>query len=135
MSHSLLLMDTIKSSFKISGWDEDRTSQDTPRVTPAHVSFVLTELDGQVKAEYLMTYLPSGDATFIFTDAVSVLNLHGKKGSFITQGKGSFDSKSHSVQGSFEIVKGTGTGDLSQVQGTGSFGSSPKSEYTFSLSV
>lgn len=39
-------MDAITSSFKIPGWDEDRTSQDTPRVTPAHVSFVLPELNG-----------------------------------------------------------------------------------------
>lgn len=82
-----------------------------------------------------MTYLPSGDATFVFTDAVSLLNLRGMNGSFITQGKGSFDSKSHSVQGSFQVVKETGTGDLSGIQGTGSFGSSLKSEYKFSLSL
>ncbi|MCJ1242524.1 hypothetical protein MMC14_010532, partial [Varicellaria rhodocarpa] len=124
-------MATVITPFNVAGWDEDRTKQDTPRVTPAHVKFVLPDLDGTVEAEYLMTYLPGGNATFIFTDYIAVRKLHGKQGSFITQGKGSFDSKTHSVSGTFEIVHGTGTEGLTSISGTGSFGTSPKSEYKF----
>lgn len=103
-------------------------------MTPAHVTFELPEVAGTVAAEYLMTYLPGGNASFIFTDFVKVDKLDGKQGSFITQGSGSFESKSHSVSGRFTVVSGTGTGDFSGVEGTGKFGSSPKSEYTFELS-
>lgn len=103
-------------------------------MTPAHVVFDLPDVAGKVKAEYLMTYLPGGDASFIFTDFVKLEKLDGKQGSFVTQGSGSFESKSHSVSGSFTVVSGTGTGDFSGVEGTGKFGSSPKSQYTFELS-
>ena len=58
---------------------------------------------GIVKAEYLMTHLPSGDANFIFTDFVKVEKLHGKTGSFITQGKGEFEAKSHSVSEALQL--------------------------------
>ena len=103
-------------------------------MAPAHVNFDLPDVAGKVAAEYLMTYLPGGDASFIFTDHVKVDRLNGKQGSFITQGNGRFESKSHSVSGCFTIVSGTGTGDFSGVEGTGKFGSSPKSQYTFELS-
>lgn len=116
-------------------WDEDRKNQDTPRVTPAHVVFELPDLVGKVEAEYLMTYRPGGDASFIFTDFVKVEKLRGNKGSFITQGRGEFESESHSVSGTFTVVSGTGTGDFTGVEGTGKFGTSPRSEYIFELSI
>ena len=71
--------------------------------------FDLPELNGKVNAECLMTYLPGGDASFVFTDFVRIEELYGKKGS-VTQGKGEFESRSHSVSGSFTVVSGTGTG-------------------------
>ena len=128
-------MGEVTTPFKVTGWEEDRTSQDTPRVTPAHVTFALPELGGAVKAEYLMTYVPGGDAHFIFTDVVEVDRLQGKQGSFITQGTGIFHSKTHSVSGAFEVVSGTGTGGFEGVHGNGSFKTCPESEYKFSLSV
>ena len=125
---------SVTTPFSSLHWDEDRTSTNSPRVTPAHVLFDLPDLAGIVEAEYLMTYLPSGDASFIFTDFVKVEKLHGRKGSFITQGKGEFEAKSHSVSGSFTVVSGTGAGDFTGVEGTGKFGTSPKSENVFELS-
>ena len=65
---------------------------------------------------------------------MKVEKLHGKKGSCVTQGKGEFVSKLHSVSGSFTIVSATGTGEFTGVEGTGKFGTSPKSEYTFEMS-
>lgn len=116
-------------------WDEDRSSQTLPRVTPAHVSFGLPGLDGSVKAEYLMTYLPEGNASFIFTDTIVAKDILGKSGSFITQGKGTFDAKTYSVEGKFDVIEGTGTDELSKIKGNGSFRSSPVSEYVFDLTV
>ena len=128
-------MELHTTSFNILAWDEDRTSQKTPRVTPAHVTFALPEMEGEVKAEYLMTYLPNGDAQFIFTDTVTAKNLNGKSGSFITQGKGTFKAASHSVEGFFTVVDGTGTSALASVSGEGKFASSPNSVYEFRLAA
>ena len=73
-----------------------------------------------------MTYVPNGNAEFIFTETVEAKDFQGKMGSFVTQGKGSFDSSSHSVVGSFEIVKGSGTAGLENASGRGSFGPAEK---------
>ncbi|MCJ1483141.1 hypothetical protein MMC06_003307 [Schaereria dolodes] len=112
----------------ISKWDEDRSNQSTPRVTPAHVSFKLTELDGSIESDYLMTYLEGGHANFIFTETVTAANFDGKKGSFIAQGNGKFDASNYTVMGNFTIVEGTGTGDLKNAQGSGEFASAPTKE-------
>ena len=126
-------MATITTSFNIVAWQEDRSDQTTPRVTPAHVAFALPEVQGDVKAEYLMTYLPTGDAKFVFTDFVTVKNLNGKRGTFITQGKGTFSARTHSVEGSFILVNGAGTENFEHVGGEGRFTSAPKTQYEFTL--
>ena len=124
-----------KSSFTISSWQEDRTNQATPRVTPAHVTFTLPEVGGKITAEYLMTYLPGGNAKFIFTDTIIVENLEGKQGSFVTQGQGNFNASTHSVEATFEIVHGSGTNLLQNIKGKGSMQSAPSSLYAFEVTV
>ena len=112
----------------VEKWDEDRTNQTTPRVTPAHIAYTIAELAGVIESEYLMTYTDGGNASFIFTDTVKVGAFAGKKGSFITQGTGSFDKSSFTVTGSFDIVHCTGTDELQGVKGRGSFKSAPTKE-------
>ncbi|MCJ1253773.1 hypothetical protein MMC24_001586 [Lignoscripta atroalba] len=119
-------MPEITDYLTISRWDEDRTNQSTPRVTPAHVSFQLTAIDGSIESDYLMTYVEGGNASFIFTETVSAKNFAGKKGSFIAQGKGTYDASTHAVKGTFTIVEGTGTGELQDVKGTGAIDSAAK---------
>lgn len=100
-------------------WDEDRSITTTPRVTLAHVSFSAPDIDGTIQTEYLMTYLPNGNAEFIFTDTVEAKNFGGHQGSFIAQGKGTFDGKALMVKATFDIVEGSGTGALEQIKGKG----------------
>lgn len=100
-------------------WDEDRSITTTPRVTPAHVSFSAPDIDATIQTEYLMTYLPNGNAEFVFTDTVEAKNFHGHSGSFITQGKGSFDGQTFVVKATFDIVEGSGTGGLENIKGKG----------------
>ncbi len=50
----------------------------------------------------------------------------GKEGSFITQGNGTFDSSTYVVEGTFQIVDGSGTGELREIGGKGSFGPAEK---------
>jgi hypothetical protein len=114
-------MPTVTTLVSHTKWDEDRSITTTPRVTPAHVSFSAPDIDGTIQTEYLMTYLPDGNATFIFTETVDAKKFHGKEGSFVTQGKGFFDGKAFSVTATFDIVEGTGTGGLEGVKGKGKY--------------
>lgn len=119
----------------VSSWDEDRSNITTPRVVPANVSFQIkpdpdsqstspdTTAAGNATTAYLMTYLPDGNASYIFTETVTLEDLGGKKGgSFITQGKGTFDFTAGVATGTFEVIAGTGTAGLQGITGTGSFG-------------
>ena len=55
----------------------------TPRATPAHVSFKAPDIDATIPTECLMTYLPDGNAEFIFTETIETKNFYRKAGSFI----------------------------------------------------
>ncbi|KIN08937.1 hypothetical protein OIDMADRAFT_175608 [Oidiodendron maius Zn] len=112
-------MTTVTVLVSHTKWDEDRSVTTTPRVTPAHVSFTAPDIDATIQTEYLMTYLPNGNAEFIFTDVVEAKNFSGHQGSFIAQGKGTFDGKAFTVGGSFDIVEGSGTCGLEHIKGKG----------------
>lgn len=143
--------EVFTSPAKVLSWDEDRspTTQSTlPRLTPAAVKMNLSELNAEITSSYQMLYLPAGgdrakdgSAVFIFTDLVESQDFHGKAGSFMTQGKGTFDAVKFRVQGSFEIVPGSGKGELGEKfmnGGSGSFESDEKDpgqiNYKFVLS-
>ena len=112
-------MSTITALVSHTKWDEDRSITTTPRVTPAHVTFSAPDIDATIQTEYLMTYLPNGNAEFIFTETVEAKNFKGHQGSFITQGKGTFDGKAFTVKAAFDIVEGSGTGGLERITGKG----------------
>ena len=127
---------TIVAIASVTNWEEDRSLTNTPRITPAHVAFTAPDISATMVTEYLMTYLPDGNASFIFTERVEAKDFGGKEGSFITQGKGKFDASSYSVTGNFEVVKGTGTGGLEGIEGKGSFGpAEKKTELKYEFSV
>jgi hypothetical protein len=112
-------MPSVTALVSHTKWDEDRSIDTTPRVTPAHVSFSAPDIDATIQTEYLMTYLPNGNAEFIFTDIIETKNFQGHQGSFITQGKGTFDGKAFTVKATFDIVGGSGTGALERITGKG----------------
>ena len=133
-----------------TSWNEDRSQTVTPRVTPAEVVLAFSPLantsSGEEKASqtdattatsYQMTYLPGGNASFIFTETITAKDFLGKQGSFITQGKGTFEAKTYVVKGEFTVVDDTGTAGLEGIKGSGSFGppeeGSTKLKYDFDL--
>ena len=141
---------TISSSAQLLLWDEDRsesTQSTLPRLTPATVKMSLPDLKGTVTSSYQMVYLPAGlgrekdgNAVFIFTDLVEAEDFAGKQGSFMTQGKGTFDAAKYEVSGHFEVVPGSGKGELGELfneGGSGKFGSDPKDparvQYEFTI--
>jgi len=113
-----------------TSWNEDRTQIALPRVTPADIALALSssssKLDAAITSSYLMTYLPSNNASFVFTETIKAKDFLGKEGSFITQGNGTFNSRTYVVEGTFQIVDGSGTGELGEIVGKGSFGPAEK---------
>lgn len=133
-----------------TSWNEDRSQTATPRVTTADVILAFSPLakdpagdekasqtDATTATSYQLTYLPGGNASFVFTETITAKDFLGKQGSFITQGKGTFEAKTYVVKGEFTVVDGTGTAGLEGVKGTGSFGpleeGSTKLKYDFDL--
>lgn len=127
------------SAAKVPSWVEDRIVNTTPHVTPASVKLSLLDIPGQITNEFHLAYTPGDDASFVFTDVVEVENFLGRRGSFITQGKGTYAADTHTIIGDFEIVPGSGTGQLSEVKGKGMVVSAPtevdqgRVEYIFVL--
>ena len=135
----LSLLSTLKMSQNFSclaspaSRNEDRTETTVPRVTTAEVSLAFSPLanassdqDAHVEANtttpYQMTYLQGGNASFVFTETITAKSFLGNEGTFIVQGKGTFDAKKYVVKVDFDVVKGTGTGGLEGTAGKGSFG-------------
>lgn len=114
-------MPSVTALVSHTKWDEDRSITKTPRVTPAHVSFTAPDIDATIQTEFLMMYLPNGNAEFIFADIIEAKNFLGHAGSFITQGKGTFDGSAFTVSATFDIIEGTGTGGLEGIRGKGSY--------------
>ncbi|KAH6962081.1 hypothetical protein BKA56DRAFT_598295 [Ilyonectria sp. MPI-CAGE-AT-0026] len=121
---------TFRSSASMLSWDEDRSRTDLPRLTPATVKMRLPELSATVTSHYCMIYLPAGlhhekdgNAEFTFSDFVEAEDFGGLSGSFIARGAGSFDTSRFLVEGQFDIVPGTATGELADLFKNGGFGS------------
>ena len=129
---------TVSSLGTVAGWDEDRTITETPRVTPATVKMTLPDIKGKITSHYLMAYTGGGNATFVFTDIVEADDFKGKSGSFFTQGSGTFDAATFSVNGTFHVIQATVKGDIVEVPVSGgSFGPAKDNrknlEYVFEL--
>jgi hypothetical protein len=125
-------------------WDEDRSSQDVPRITQGKVKMNLPDLNATASTTYQYVYLPEapdraeGSAVYNFTDLIEAEDFKGKKGSFITMGKGTFDKGTYRVEATFEVVVGSGKGELGELfknGGKGTFASMAKDptkvEYKF----
>ncbi|OJJ46064.1 hypothetical protein ASPZODRAFT_142695 [Penicilliopsis zonata CBS 506.65] len=138
-------MTTLSSPAQMVSWDEDRSLKEVPRLTPAAVKMALPDLHLTITSSYQMVYLPAGSgpglekegsAVFIFTDRVDSTDEE-TPGSFMTQGKGMFMAATYRVEGTFEIIAGSGQGKLGErfKEGKGSFasGEGGKVNYVFEL--
>lgn len=111
----------IKCSFKIDSWNEESFSKSEGGLELNRAS-VTQSYSGPLKAksniEYLMTTFKDDSADFIGIEEV-VGELEGKKGSFVLSHEGTHEDGV--AKSSFEIIKNSGTDELSGIQGTGSY--------------
>lgn len=135
------MVDMGTNTFTMQSWKEDVVNgpEDGPRVAYAHATFEYTGLiEGTSVSDSLLYYAGEGydgggnsSPGFERFDG----SVDGRKGSFLIRHEYTFDKDTHYVQSSFEVVPGSGSGELAGLTGSGTIsGSSSTMDYTFSPS-
>jgi Protein of unknown function (DUF3224) len=122
------------ATFKIEGWDERPYAEieGGRKLTQASVKQAFTgDVEGQGAVEWLMCYRPDETADFVGLQRI-VGQLGGRSGSFVLlQTDGTFDGTEAMARVS--VVRGSGTGDLTGLSGTGGFSAPRGGEPTIRL--
>ncbi|MFI5687191.1 DUF3224 domain-containing protein [Streptomyces sp. NPDC051636] len=104
-------------------WQENPAGPQEPLPRLARASVTNTFTGGIEAApttcEYTIVYGTEKTGTFTGLELLSG-RLDGREGSFVLEERGSFEADG-SVRCSFEVVPGTGTGELTGLRGTGTF--------------
>jgi Protein of unknown function (DUF3224) len=107
-------------TFTVTSWDEN-TYQELDagaKLTKASVTFGMTgDISGDASWDAVMSYQPDGTAVYTGMQRVQG-QLGGVDGSFVVQADGEFvDGEARSR---WQVVKGSGTGGLAGLTGSGS---------------
>ena len=122
-----------EAKFKIISWDEEPFDEPAngPKLTRAHVKKSFHgDLTGTGNLMYVMTYLDGGIASFSGFEKV-VGSLGGRTGSFVLRHTGSYDGEKATAE--YEVVPGSGTGELAGLSGTGGFSAGHAEEHDMTL--
>jgi hypothetical protein len=112
-------------TFEITRWDEKPYDEIEGQPKLAHASVAGTykgDVEGTGTIAYLMVYREDESASYVFTQRV-VGRLGGRSGGFVLHGSGAYEDGV--ARGTWSVVPGSGTGELSGLRGAGSF-SAPK---------
>jgi len=106
-------------TFTVKSWEENSYAElDSPvKLTEASVAFGYDgDLDGSSSARTLMFYKADGTAEYTGLELITG-RLAGRAGSFVVRGTGGYGSNVATTQ--WQIVDGSGTGELSGLRGSG----------------
>ena len=109
------------SNFTVTSWEEKpyEGSTEDLKITQALVSKNYTgDITGVGSVIYLMKHKADGTASFIGLQQING-SIEGRSGSFAIEQNGHFDG--NQAKGTYQIKPGSGTGDLSTLQGEGEF--------------
>jgi Protein of unknown function (DUF3224) len=109
----------MEARLKIESWDEKpyRELDEGGKLTRADVLLSGPD-DGLTSAssESLMFYRADGTSAYVTVMHVTG-TLAGRRGSFVLQGRGTYDGTT--AHGQSRVVEGSGTGELAGLSGTG----------------
>jgi len=108
---------------KINVKSYEPTPYDQPAARPALVRIdVVEDFSGDIAGEGVATFLQAtggeDEASFVGVERVTG-NVGGRSGTFVLQDQGTL--KGSTVSGSWFVVPGSGTGELSGLRGEGGF--------------
>ncbi|ONI73530.1 hypothetical protein ALI144C_45385 [Actinosynnema sp. ALI-1.44] len=122
------------NKFECTAWDESvyAGAEGGARIGDARMTFRYSGiLDGESKSAGLLAYTTGNTGTSTGAE-VFTGTIDGKAGTVILRTTTTFDEEK--VSGTFEVVPGTGTGDLADAKGHGGYElamGSMSTEYTF----
>lgn len=109
--------------FTYADWKENTIGSDGAGPKLAHASVTNTFVGGVTAAgttcEYSIVYVSETTGTFTGMEMLTG-SLDGREGAFVVEERGSFDAED-TVRCVFEVVSGSGRGELATLSGTGGF--------------
>jgi hypothetical protein len=123
------------STFEVKSWDEQPILDERggTKATRAIVSKSFEgDIAGESTVEWLMGYQKDGTASFVGLERI-VGRLGERAGSFLLEHTGTFDGEL--AKGRVRVVPGSGTEDLRDLEGEGSFEAGMGSERTRSVTL
>jgi Protein of unknown function (DUF3224) len=124
---------TATGTFTLSSWDEDtyETLDSGGKLTRATVKQTFNgDLQGEGSVVWLMCYSPDGTASFVGLQRING-SIAGRKGSVVLETSGEFDGEL--ARGRWHVVEGSGSEELSQLNGEGGFEAPHGSEAAVTL--
>ena len=123
----------MSNVFQITGWDEtpyienqDGSKKSHAKITQSYSGVI----EGSSEIQYLMSYQSAASALFVGFEVVTG-KVNGKYGSFTLQHNGKFENGVASSN--FVIV--SGTDELANIEGSGSFKSGESGQANYELST
>jgi Protein of unknown function (DUF3224) len=118
--------------FKVTGMDEQTyADRDPGKLTRASGPQEFAGgIEGIGRVEWLMCYRDDGTADYVGMQEIDG-TIDGRKGGFVVTAVGTFDGQRS--EGRWEVVPGSGKGDLAGIVGDGGFKAGPGPQATFQL--
>jgi uncharacterized protein DUF3224 len=127
------MTERAEGTFAVSSWDENTYAEleGKGKLTKATIAFDFTgDMTAQGTWDAVMCYRPDGTAVFTGMQRMTG-RVGGRAGTFVARADGTFEGGE--ARTAWEIVDGSGTGELAGLSGTGSAVSSAAPGGTFSL--
>jgi hypothetical protein len=127
------MTERTEGTFTVASWDED-TYQELDgkgKLTKARVTYEFTgDLQAQGTWDAVMCYRDDGTAVFTGMQRM-VGQIGGRSGSFVLRADGTFEGGE--ARSTWQVVDGTGTGELAGLRGIGTAVATSSPPGTFSL--
>jgi Protein of unknown function (DUF3224) len=124
---------SASATFTLDGWDEAPYEElaDGRKLTRASVKQTFSgDIDGAGAVEWLMAYRPDATADYVGLQRITG-TLGGRSGTFVLSTEGTFDGQE--AAGTWTVLAGSGTEELTGLTGTGTFSAPSGGEPTVSL--
>ncbi|MDA8621941.1 DUF3224 domain-containing protein [Psychrosphaera sp.] len=127
----------MSNVFQITGWDETPYIENEDGSKKSHAKITQNYsgvIEGSGELQYLMSYQSAASALFVGFEVITG-KVNGKPGSFTIQHNGRFENGIASSD--FIVVPNSGTIELKNIEGSGSFksGESGKANYELTTNV
>ena len=110
---------TIKAKGAITAWNETPVHEASGDAKISRVAVTMSlegDLEGETKAEFVMTYRDDGSASFVGMERFEG-SMDGEQGSFVLQTIGVYETGE--ARSEYRIVEGSGRGGFAGMTGTG----------------